>query len=313
SLALWHFLARRLRELPMLLVATLRSDGQETGEFSSTRMRGLSAAVETHVLDLGPLAPDAHHELLRQRSGRGSLPRARADEVFKLSEGNPMYALELHDFRGGQSIGNAATDGLGEGTIPPSLRLSVAERLKGLSTPARELLTLASVWGGGLPYPFLKILWPDRGEGESGLLDLIDQLTAARLLDERGIQYHFRHALYRSCVYESASGARRQALHARVARVLVQAGEREDDLAVEQIAFHYLITYMSKLSPGGPDIQSPPSSPCLMGGFVTQPAPHKKLLRWVGNADAAPTWYGLENMNGYGYARGIGMCERRLR
>ena len=241
SLELFHFLARRLQDAPLLLVATGRKEGATIDDPLDKLVRSVGETATVNVLTLGPLSAVAHHELLQQLSGELSLSREQSDEVFRLSEGNPLYALELHGFRS-QPSSPGAPRSQPTGTIPPSLRDSVAERLEKLSASARELLTIAAVAGEGVSYPLLERLWPggnSRENAGAGLLDVIDQLIAAQLLYERGIHYHFRHALYRNCIYESTSEARRRVIHAQVAHSLVELGEREAELPVEQIAFHY--------------------------------------------------------------------------
>ena len=242
SLELLHFLGRRLQDLPLLLVITLRDERSAASDPLRKLIRSLGETAMAPILTLGPLSPADHHELLEQQKPQRPLSRERSDEIFRLSEGNPMYALELHEFRI-QPASPAARRPRSTGTIPTTLSNSVLERLEKLSSSARELLTIAAVVGEDVAYPLLDALWSSGDKGTDGagatLLDLLDQLTDAQLLNERGIHYQFRHALYRSCVYESASEARRRALHAQVARSLVQLGEREDELPVERIAFHY--------------------------------------------------------------------------
>ena len=242
SLELFHFLARRLRDAPLLLVATRRKEGGAIDDPLDKVMRSLRETTAVNVLTLGPLSAIDHHELLQQQSGEGSLSRQESDAIFQLSEGNPMYALELHGFRRRPASGGVHGP-QSTGTIPPSLRNSVDERLAKLSSAARELLTIAAVAGEGVSYPLLESLWSSGREGsecaDAGLLDLLDQLISAQLLYERGIHYHFRHALYRSSIYESISEARRRVMHAQVAHGLVSLGERGSDLPIEPIAFHY--------------------------------------------------------------------------
>jgi DNA-binding SARP family transcriptional activator len=241
TLEMFHYLVRRVQDVPLILVATRRSDGAAASDQLSKIIRSVGETVTANVLTLGPLSAADHHELLRQHGDQRSLTRERSDEVFRLSEGNPMYALELHEFRS-QRLSPDPSQARPTETIPRSLRDNVAERLENLSPSARQLLTIASVVGEGIPYPLLESLWSSGNNGSEdadGLLDLLDQLTAAQLLHERGIHYHFRHELYRSCIYEFASGARRRALHAQVARALVRLGERDEELPVEQIAAHY--------------------------------------------------------------------------
>src|SRR5262249_36139623 len=91
----------------------------------------------------------------------------------------------------------------------------------------------------------LEALWSAAGNTQehrgARLLDVLDELIGEQLLLEHGVHFRFRHALHRSCVYESASQARRRALHGDVARSLVELGEREGELPVERVAFHYRI------------------------------------------------------------------------
>ena len=242
SLELLHFLARRLQDAPLLLVATRRKEGGAIDDPLDKVMRSLREMAAVNVLTLGPLSAADQHELLQQQSGKESPSRQESDAIFQLSEGNPMYALELHEFRS-QPASQGAHRSQSSGTIPLSLRNSVAERLAKLSSAARELLTIAAVAGEGVSYSLLETLWSSGREQseitDAALLDLLDQLIAAQLLYERGIHYHFRHALYRSCIYESISEARRRVMHSQVAHGLVSLGERETELPVESIAFHY--------------------------------------------------------------------------
>jgi DNA-binding SARP family transcriptional activator len=227
SRELFHFLARRAREMPVLLAATCRDEQGVPDKL----VRSLGESLPVTVLRLGPLSEADHHELLRQQSGDASLSRERNDEIFRLSEGNPLYALELHGHRGQSGA-----------TVPPSLSANVLERLEALSPGARRLLTIAAIAGEDIGYPLLEALWSgaEKTQEDSGrLLDTLDELIGARLLHEHGVHYRFRHALHRSCVYESTSQARRRTLHGEVARTLVELGEREGELPVERVAFHY--------------------------------------------------------------------------
>jgi len=228
SRELFHYLARRTHETPVLLAATRRDEGAAPDRL----LRGIAEALPASVLSLAPLSEADHHELLRQQCGDPSLARERSEQIFRLSEGNPLYALELHGSRGRHSTA----------TIPLSLRTRVLEQLEALSPGARRLLTIAAVAGEDIAYPLLEALWSvaeEPKEGGGRLLDVLDELIGAQLLHEHGVHYRFRHALHRSCVYESASEARRRALHAQVARSLLELGERDGELPVERVAFHY--------------------------------------------------------------------------
>ena len=174
SRELFHFLARRAGETPVLLAATCRDEHGAPDRI----VRSLGAALPMTVLRLGPLSQADQHELLRQQSGDAWFSRERSDEIFRLSEGNPLYALELHGHRGHAGA-----------SVPPSLSANVLERLAALSPGARRLLTIAAVAGEDIAYPLLEALWPGaertHEDGDGRLLDVLDELVGARLLHEQ--------------------------------------------------------------------------------------------------------------------------------
>ena len=254
SLELFHYLARHTADVPLLLAATCRSDQGPATTRIQERLRRLPPATTATVLSLGALQEAEHRDLLEQQAAKPGLSQDVIGEIFRLSEGNPLFALELYRHRSqqGRLAGTAQQEAQPSlairadavEAVPSSLRYVVRDRVESVTPPARRLLYVAAVSGRDIPYGLLEALWPDSDERDSepteaDLLDLLEELIETGLLDERGIHYRFRHALFRAAVYESLSEARRRTLHARVARSLVRLVEREEDLPVEQVAHHY--------------------------------------------------------------------------
>lgn len=246
SRALFSYLVRHGDVLPVLFAATMREE--DTG--SAWRVVPALQERAATVLELAPLTSEEHAGLLQQHAATSDLSPEMADRIFRLSEGNPLFALELLRFQVGNGIVAPSDDRVESGngwsasptgSIPPSLRYVVERRLDGLSPAAHHLLYIAAVIGRHVPYELMASVWSGAAFAEEeGLFEPLEEVTRARLLDERGLDYSFHHALVREAIYASISEARRRALHALVARRLVAGASGTDDGPVEQIAHHFI-------------------------------------------------------------------------
>ena len=241
SRQLFSYLVRHGQDLPVLLAATTRDESDDLAQL------GGGEASSFTVLDLDPLTTDEHAILLQQHAD-SRVSEETADRIFHLSEGNPLFALELLHAHLKQDSPLTAEEGDGSGIfaasseqMPPSLRHVVEQQRDALSPPARHLLYIAAVIGRHVPYDLLASVWSGAAFAEDeGIFDPLEELVQARLLDEHGLDYSFRHALVREGVYASISEARRRTLHDLTARRLVAMADEDDGEPVEQIAHHFL-------------------------------------------------------------------------
>ncbi|MCU7948240.1 MAG: AAA family ATPase [Candidatus Thiodiazotropha sp. (ex Cardiolucina cf. quadrata)] len=228
--ALFRFLARQLANHPVLLVATARIDSSRMVRDIDRLAHELSQGqTATTLLDLNPLTADAHKSLLACLSADQPGASGMSEEIFQLSEGNPLFALELARFR-------AKRDNRSDGSIPCTLQTTVLTQLELISAEAGKLLSIASAAGLEVTYALLERLWSGTADE---LLDVLDEITQAQLMQEHGADFRFRHALFRVVIYESVSQARCRHIHANIARVLVETHCDSDALPVEKIAWHY--------------------------------------------------------------------------
>lgn len=250
TLELFQYLSRKTADLPLLLAATVRSDLGEQTERIRRRHAAISSESTLSVLALDPLEEPDHTLLLEQVSDSRELAHNLAESVYRLSEGNPLFAIELYRFHGENgtikdiSEDSAGLESPGESTVPPSLSSTVNRQLDNLSPGARHLLYLMAVLGRDLGFDLLEAAWnggeaSGRREMNQSLFDLLDELRAARLVEEHGLEFRFRHALVRASIYQSVSEARRIALHTLAARSLLALFPGEEEAPVEQIAFHF--------------------------------------------------------------------------
>jgi tetratricopeptide (TPR) repeat protein len=198
--------------------------------------------LPVEALDLGPFSEEEHRALLAHVAP--GIRAAATTELYHLSEGNPLFAVELARLRRRsartEERSSEQEDGVEKDDVPPSLRRAVRDRVERLSPAARHLLAFAAVVGREVPYVLLEAAGQGGGGGpDSALLDLLDELIEAGLVEERGLHYRFRHVLLASAVGATVTEARRRALHAQVARILVRLHPREGEAPVEQIAYHY--------------------------------------------------------------------------
>ena len=246
SRELFDYLIRHRMEGPILFVATVRDEDSRPSRATDSPIHDGAAAV----LKLQPLTPDEHAQLIQQFATSSAIPSQVADRIFQLSEGNPLFALELLRFQAGNGA-PAASDvqvetGIGRyssfsGSIPPSLRNVVEQRLAELSPLARHTLYIAAVIGRHVRYDVMSAVSRSAGSPEeAGLFAPLEEVTRAGLLEERGLDYLFRHALVREAIYESISEARRRALHGLIANHLVSASGDKADEPVETIAHHFI-------------------------------------------------------------------------
>ncbi len=227
-----RFLARRLADEPVLIVATYRPEDVEA---DSARARTI-AALEREAgasMTLEPLAPEEIDRLLRAVL-RDADRRLGADvlaEIRALSDGRPLFAEEL--LRG--ALERIARDGTERAVVPTSIRATVRERFASLGADDRDVLLHAAVVGRQFSARFLTRL----GGFEAGAV--YRALRRARDLqlvvegdDEDGDGFAFRHALTREAVYGELLRAETRELHARVAAALA----REPVLDIAAIAEH---------------------------------------------------------------------------
>ena len=206
TLDLLRFLARRIREIPVLIVATYRED--ELGVSYPLRVALGEFAVQrcTRRIELGPLSPGAV-EIMAAGSGLD------AAELFSVTGGNPFYVAEVMQ--------------TGLDRVPQSARDAVLARAARLGPPARGVLNVASLIGGTVE-PWLL----ERAAGTSP--ETVDELADAGLLIPEGTALRFRHEIARRAVEEAIPGHRRPAIHARILAVLRDTGCEDH----ARLAFH---------------------------------------------------------------------------
>ena len=232
SLALLRFLARSLAALPLLLIATYRSDELTRGRPLSPLLPLLVREAGAERIDLHPLDDGAVRALvaMRYRLAGGDADRLVA-YLHGRAEGNALFVGEV--LRSLEERGALARDrdgwrlgDLSGHTVPSLLKQVIEGRVARLDTESQRLLGVAAVIGQEVPLA----VWAAVAEvDEEALLPVIEAASVARLVEptEDGTGIRFVHALTREALYEGILPPRRRVLHRRVGEVL--AGRKRPD------------------------------------------------------------------------------------
>ena len=225
SLAFLGFLARRLDELPMLVVAAARSPDTNSGDVLSA----LRADPATRILRLQGLSARGVERLLAEHLGDGVEERfARACQAA--TAGNPFYLLELGlelERRGVEPIaGNAAQV---PSLAPRRVAEAVLTRLGRLSPAAIGLAHAIAILGDGVSLANAAAL---ADLDEAAALEIATAMETADLLrEEPGLA--FVHPIVRAVIYDSVLPAHRLLRHARAARLLHDQGAPAEQVAAQ--------------------------------------------------------------------------------
>jgi ATP/maltotriose-dependent transcriptional regulator MalT len=213
------FVVRRLTREPVATIATLRVGLGSAGDPIDLE-RTMPTLLRLHI---GPMPEDPLGRLLRERADV-DLPRPVAVRLHRVSNGNPLFALELARAvaRGGIRPEPGAPL-----PVPEDLQQLLSVRLASLPASARlPLLTIAAT---SQPTAELAIATStSAAAGRDGLA----AAEVAGVVERTGGRVRFSHPLFGSTVYVNASARDRRDTHQRLASLVEDPEERARHLAL---------------------------------------------------------------------------------
>jgi predicted ATPase len=229
SLRFLAYLARRLEDLPIVLVASLRSSEPEA---DSAILQELTSEPHAQVLVPGPLTAAAVEEVVRDRLG-ASVEPAFAEACYSSTDGNPLLLNELLKALDADRVppDGAHVDIVAE-LGPRAASRAVVLRLARLSADAVQVARAISALGDGAELPVVAEL---AELDEAALAAAIRELVRAEILRPEP-PLGFVHPLVQAAVYHDLAPGERELYHERAATLLMGRGS-----ATEQIAAHLLV------------------------------------------------------------------------
>lgn len=244
SLVFLARLARRVGQLPLLVVATRRLAPELP--LLDRLIDGLSDPPARR-LRLGPLAEDDVQTIAR--TVLGAEPGRRLLVHLAGASGNPLFVSEILDVvRRSDSLlrDPAGTVDLAAGALPSSLGVLVLHRLSFLPAETLDALRLAAFLGATSSASDLCRI---SSVSAFALASKLRPALVAGVLESDGERFRFRHDVIREALYLDIPEPLRNQLHLDVAEALTEA-----DAPPERIAEHLL---------RGASRESPDSVPAL--------------------------------------------------
>jgi class 3 adenylate cyclase len=254
-LELIEHLAGTIREVPILIVASARTDLFDVRPGFAGNLPGATR------MDLDPLSGAESTALIEQLIGDPGVAENLSDRVFTGAEGNPLFIEELvrmlvdeHQIEKDEA-GVSSVRELSEVSVPRTLHALLAARLDRLDSAERAVAEAAAVvgksFGGAAVFELSHS--DDRSEVDRHLTTL----AAGELIRPDGGRFageetfSFKHILLRDVAYQGILKGRRSELHARLADWLERtAGERASEY--EEILGYHLEQAYRNLSDLGP-------------------------------------------------------------
>jgi DNA-binding SARP family transcriptional activator len=205
TLLLVRHLLRRAGDAPVLVVAISRDHDVAPGSVLGDVIHALDRDGWVRRLPLRGLEASDVRNLVRQSIPGPRDQVALASRLVAETAGNPFLVTEM--LRAGLEPADQS--------IPPSVQELVAGRLGRLGPAATELLRTAAVAGTRFE---LDVVAAGAGLDETATLDGLDAALGSGLIaEESADRYRFPHDIVRRTLVAQLSGARRRALHARLA------------------------------------------------------------------------------------------------
>ncbi|HYU50329.1 MAG TPA: AAA family ATPase [Candidatus Limnocylindria bacterium] len=227
TLDLVTFLVHSLRDAPVLLIATYRSDEVHRSHPLLPMLAEAERSNRSERIELRRFNRLELVDLLNAIVGGDADPEL-VDDVFERSGGNAFFAEEL------------LAAGVGRRDVPHTLRDVLLARIAILSRPTQEVMRVAAAGGTTLATTVLRLV--------AGLED--DRLTAALresvdrqiLVVNQGANeetYGFRHKLMQEAIYLDLLPGERTRLHAAFAEVLSEHSGDGGASRSAQLAYHW--------------------------------------------------------------------------
>lgn len=225
SLEFLGFLARRLEELPMLLVLALR-----TTDLSGTEtLRTLRVDPTARILAPHALSAKSIEQLLAEQLG-GSVEEGFALACHEATGGNPFLLGELVWELKQNGVAPLTDNSPAIGSlVPRRVAEGVLARLGRLSPAALELAQAVAILGDGARLSSAAAL---AGLDEHTAIEAAAVMRTGDLLGN-GTGLTFAHPIIRGAIYHNLLAADRGIRHARAARLLRELGAPAEQIAAQ--------------------------------------------------------------------------------
>lgn len=245
SVDLVRVIRQSISRLRLVLILAYRPDEEE--------QQGLEVAKAATVINLTAFSQDeanlySEHKLNSIAANLGKafteeLKNRLKVELFRHSEGHPLFLDELLEFVGQQMPDLADVTQVIESVVwPDNLHHLILSRIDRLDENQKLTLKVASVIGRSFKAAWLPQIFTSVGESshlEQQLQTLQQNSFVCLQPTQSETEYTFKHVLLRDVAYQSLSYDLRTHLHTQIGDFIEQNYAEQLDQYVELLAYHY--------------------------------------------------------------------------
>jgi tetratricopeptide (TPR) repeat protein len=228
SLLLLQFLARELRGIRLLVIATYRDIEAQTDAETSELIARIGR--EGTRLSLARLGSSDAADLVNAHAG--GVTDHVSGRILERAQGNPLFLEEML-----RLLAEQGPESIEAGVLPHGVRDVIGQRLARVSSRTRALLELAAVGGDEIE---VSLVASAAGESDVGVASAFVEATRAGVLVHRGERQRFGHALFREELYRELDPERRRELHGRFEAALRASIPPGSALPHAKLAHHAL-------------------------------------------------------------------------
>ncbi|MCX8174174.1 MAG: DUF2791 family P-loop domain-containing protein [Thermoplasmata archaeon] len=223
TLGFVHYLSRSIKGLRMVCLLAYPSEAMEDANISlfATTVKNINIERNASAISLQPLTEKGVGAMLSAILETENLPEKFVHAIYKKTEGNPLFVEEIGKEIMAQGLFDREKNELKKEVetleIPETVRSMILLRFSKLDEMTKKALRACAVIGREFDYVVLKNIL---GFDENHLLDILDELIAARYIEEASNgeeRYRFvQNAVY-EVIYSQVSTPMRRIFHKRVA------------------------------------------------------------------------------------------------
>lgn len=236
SLLMLRFIARELKETPILILGTFREAEVRASPALSRLISEI--AREGHQIVLRGFSQTEIAQFVEERIGASADP-ALVAALIEATAGNPLFVDSvLRMLIAERKELNGELLSPRDFKVPDAVAETVRRRLSFLPESARAILSIGAVCGQEFEFDCLREL---SGTTEA-LITILDEARRDGLLYSvltGNLRYRFAHDLIRATIYEDVPAAKRIELHLQIAQTLERMHQADLTAHSAEIAHHY--------------------------------------------------------------------------
>ncbi|MDM8530352.1 protein kinase [Anaerolineales bacterium HSG25] len=250
TLELIGYLVRQVHQIPFNLILSYRQEELEKGTPLAKLLHELKRNKAIHHLNVALLNRDQVATFLKAALSQTKVPDWLVDSFHLATDGNPLFIEETLKALAAEGKVNEWTHEVGSQSVSmPSMTLQLPQnvlalaerRLQLLSDEDRTTLTAAAVLGPEFTFGLLEGI---TRMDEDDLLDTIDRLLAARLIEELPLmdgddRYRFNQEALRQALLGNISQRRKRRLHQKAGQTMQTIYDTNQAHYWPSLAYHF--------------------------------------------------------------------------